>query len=99
MHKVTLDQRAYVYLAKYYKELKLLTGDNQYQIKVLKNHIGRWLYYISKINKNDLYNALPEKVYRYLANRAKISNLSGIFVDGICEHGGGLIYFGITGIF
>ena len=52
-----------------------------------------------KINKNDLYNALPEKVYRYLANRAKISNLSGIFVDGICEHGGGLIYFGITGIF
>ena len=49
MHKVTLDQRAYVYLVKYYKELKVLIGDNQYQIKVLNNHIGRWLYYISKI--------------------------------------------------
>ena len=54
-HKITVDQRVYIYLAKYYKELKLLTGDNQHQLKVLNNHIGRWLEYINKINKNDLW--------------------------------------------
>jgi hypothetical protein len=52
-----------------------------------------------KINIHDYYNALPEKVYRYLALRAKIEGLSGVFVDGICEHGAGLIFFGLTGIF
>jgi len=80
MHKVTLDQRAYVYLAKYYKELKLLTGDNQYQIKVLKNHIGRWLYYISKINKNDLWYSVSNENHRLSSTFTSIPKELSMFI-------------------
>jgi hypothetical protein len=41
----------------------------------------------------DLSNALPEKVYRYLVQRNSNLGTHMIFVDGMCRHGASLIHF------
>ena len=64
IHKITLDDRVYDYLKKYYIELKLLAKDNEYQNIVLNNHIGRWLDYINKIKNNNLWYNVSKENHR-----------------------------------
>lgn len=63
-HKISIDDRVYEYLRKYYKELNSLTNGNQFQERVLKNHIGRWLEYINKIKNNELWYSVSDENHR-----------------------------------
>jgi hypothetical protein len=63
-HRITLDPLVYDYLIDYYKKIKTLTKENKYQNIVLKNHIGKWLDYIDRINKNDLWCRVCKDNYR-----------------------------------
>ena len=42
----------------------------------------------------DLYNSLPEKVYRYFAGRSNIIH-QNIFLDPFCQHGSSLVHFAV----
>jgi hypothetical protein len=63
-HKISIDQKVYEYLAGYYKELKKICGVNKYQNIMLNNHIGKWLYYIKKINDNDIWCSVSKDNHR-----------------------------------
>ena len=52
--------------------LKRVEDDNQYQTTMIYNHIGRWIYYVNKINECVLWTTVSGKNHRLNSN---ITNL------------------------
>lgn len=63
-NEITIDPKVYEYLKNYYNEIKKMANKNEYQIIVLKNHIGRWLEYIDKIKRKDIWCKVSNNNHR-----------------------------------
>lgn len=61
---ISIDPKVYEYLKNYYSEIHKKINKNEYQTMVLKNHVGRWLEYIDKINKNDIWCKVSNNNHR-----------------------------------
>ena len=61
-HSIKLDPLIYEYVYSFGQQL-LKRVENEYQTKLINNHIGRWLYNISKIELKILQNEEDFKVY------------------------------------
>ncbi len=79
-HKISIDDRVYEYLEKYYKELKSLTNGNQFQDIFLKNHIGRCLEYINKIKNKDLWFNVSTENHRLNSTFTSIPKILRSFI-------------------
>jgi len=55
-HQISIDSRVYDYIRKFGNQLLHRVKDNNpFQIKIILNTIGRWLYQIDKINNGQLW--------------------------------------------
>ncbi|MEY2921473.1 MAG: hypothetical protein RL108_82 [Bacteroidota bacterium] len=64
-HKITFDPRVYEYINNTYTQLmEKVERNNEFQIKVIQNMIGRWLYYVDKVNNEELNPMVSGKNHR-----------------------------------
>ena len=64
-HQITIDTRVYEFIRVFgNKLLKLVDDTNPLQRKLVYNLIGRWLYYVNKIEKNELWCSVSGDNYR-----------------------------------
>ena len=76
LHQLTIDAAAYNYIHEFGLELISRVEDNNpYQIKLVHNLVGRWLYYIDKIQRKELWCSVSSKNHRLSSS---ITNLPKI---------------------
>ena len=64
-HKITFDPSVYEYINKTYTQLmEQVERNNEFQIKVIQNMIGRWLYYVDKVTIGELNPMVSGKNHR-----------------------------------
>lgn len=61
---LSFDPRVYDFIGALGRELINRTGNNPYLIRMGHNHIGRWLYYVNRIETNDLWYRVSPDNYR-----------------------------------
>ena len=55
-HQLTMAPPVYDFISAFAAALLMrVHDDNPYQLKMIYNHIGRWMYYINRIEQNDLW--------------------------------------------
>ncbi len=83
-HRLTIDPRVYDYIRSFGEELlKRVVNDNAYQTKLVYNLIGRWLYYINKIEKKELWYNVSSDNHRLNSNLTSLPKLLRPFV--LCD--------------
>lgn len=73
-HDITISPDVYEYIRVVGIELCARAEENEYQTKMVYNLIGRWLYFVKKINKGDIWKKVSSKNHRLNSN---ITNLPG----------------------
>ena len=64
-HTISFDPRVYEYINNTYTQLmEQVERNNEFQIKVIQNMIGRWLYYVDKVNVGELNPMVSGKNHR-----------------------------------
>ncbi len=64
-HTISFDPRVYEYINNTYTQLmEQVERNNEFQIKVIQNMIGRWLYYVDKVNNEELNPMVSGKNHR-----------------------------------
>jgi len=72
-HLITISPDVYEYIRDVGIELLAkVADDSEYQTKMIYNLIGRWLYYVKKINQGEIWNQVSSKNHRLNSN---ITNL------------------------
>jgi hypothetical protein len=68
-HQLSIDSRVYEYIRKFGNQLLHRVKDNNpFQIKIILNTIGRWLYQIHKINTGQLWCQVSKDNHRLNSN-------------------------------
>lgn len=64
-HTISFDPSVFEYIANMYRQLKRkVVKDNKYQMAVIHNMIGRWLYFVDKVNDGELNPMVSGKNHR-----------------------------------
>jgi hypothetical protein len=83
-HKLTIHEAAYNFVYDFGEELiARVINDNQYQIDMVYNLIGRWLYYLEKIEKKDLWCSVSSKNHRLSSSLTNLPRLLRQFI--LCD--------------
>lgn len=73
-YNITIDDRVWESIRFAGLELlKRVEDENPFQTNMIYNNIGRWIYYVNKINQNNLWTSISGKNHRLNSN---ITNLS-----------------------
>lgn len=63
--KLSFDPSVYVYLNNFGKQLiQKMQGQNVYQLSLIHNLIGRWLYYIQQIESGEVWSKVSDRNHR-----------------------------------
>ncbi len=63
--KLSFDPSVYVYLNNFGKQLiQKVQGQNVYQLSLIHNLIGRWLYYIQQIESGEVWSKVSDRNHR-----------------------------------
>lgn len=64
-YEISIDPMVYDYIYSVGKEfLRRIEDNNIYQTKLVYNMIGRWLYFIEKINRNEIWSQVSTENHR-----------------------------------
>lgn len=84
-YELTIHEAAYNYVYHFGQELiARIKSDNQYQLDMVYNLIGRWLYYLEKIEKKDVWCSVSSKNHRLSSSLTNLPRLLRQFL--LCDN-------------
>lgn len=85
-HRLTIDPKVYDFIRSFGEELlKRVVNDNVYQTKLVYNLIGRWLYYINKIENEELWYNVSTDNHRLNSSLTSLPKLLRPFILSDCR--------------